>query len=63
MVIVAAWLLPLPAAVQVLITVFGSLSCLAKLIRFISSMIKAYKETNEPQRTGNKYLDRYLDRY
>ena len=39
--IIAAWLLPLPVALQVLITVFGSISVLWSIAKIVVKCIEA----------------------
>ena len=55
--IVAFWFLPLPLPLKILMTVFGSLHC---LVRIITACVKAYKKQNESKKTGIPTLDRFL---
>ena len=58
--IIAFWFLPLPLALQILMTVFGTLHC---VIRLVSACVKAYKEQQRkraPQKTGYNLLDRFI---
>jgi len=55
--IIAFWYLPLPLALQILMTVFGSLHCIAVILRAI---VAAYKKQHEPQKTGIPTLDRFI---
>ena len=55
--IIAFWFLDLPLALQVLMTIFGSLYCLFKIIRAIA---RAVNESDKPRRTGNDLLDRFI---
>ena len=56
--IIAAWYLPLPLALQICITVFGSLHCLFSLIRLV---VKLLKKSDEEQ--ANDLLRKYLPRH
>ena len=58
--IIAFWFLPLPLALKILMTVFGTLHC---VIRLVSACVKAYKEQQRkraPQKTGYNLLDRFI---
>jgi len=55
--IIAFWFLDLPVALQVLMTVFGSLYCVFRIVRAI---IRAVEENNKPQKTGYDLLDRFI---
>lgn len=55
--IIAFWNLNLPLALQVLMTIFGSLYCLFKIIRVIA---RAVNENNKPRKTGYDLLDRFI---
>ena len=54
---IAFWFLDLPLALQILMTVFGSLHCIFAIIR---ACVKAYNKTHEPKKTGIPTLDRFL---
>jgi len=58
--IIAFWFLPLPLILQVLMTVFGSLSCLARTCRAI---VKASKNNKPVTRTGSSYASDLVDRF
>ena len=54
---IAFWFLPLPLALQVLMTVFGSLHCLFAIIR---ACVNVYNKRHQPKLTGYDLLDRFL---
>lgn len=56
---IAFWFLPLPVALQVLMTVFGSLSVLFSIIKICANV---YKKRHKVQRTGYSLLDKFLDK-
>ena len=56
--IIAFWYLDLPLALQILMTVFGSLHC---VFRLIGLCVKAYKNSNKPKKTGIPTLDRFIE--
>lgn len=58
LVIIAFWCLDLPLALQILMTVFGSLHC---VFRLIGICVKAYKNSNKPKKTGIPTLDRFIE--
>ena len=55
--IISFWFLDLPVALKVLMTVFGSLYC---VFRIIGAIAKAANENNKPQKTGYDLLDRFI---
>ena len=62
--IIAFWFMynagAIPLALAVLMTVFGTLHC---VIRLVSACVKAYKEQQlkrAPQKTGYNLLDRFI---
>lgn len=56
--IISFWCIPeLPLPLKILMTVFGSLHC---VVRIISACVKAYKKQHEPKKTGIPTLDRFL---
>lgn len=57
--IIAFWFLPLPLALQILMTIFGSLNCLVKLIRGIVKGKQDYDKKHR-RKIGYPELDRFL---
>jgi Sec-independent protein secretion pathway component TatC len=57
--IIAFWFLPLPVALQVLMTIFGSLSVLYSIIKIC---VNVYNKRHQPRRTGYGLLDKFLDK-
>ena len=57
--IIAFWFLPLPLALQVLMTIFGSLSVLFSIGKIIYNCYKRY-HGGQPRKTGYAALDRFL---
>ena len=45
-------------ALAILMTVFGSLHC---VFRLIGICVKAYKNSNKPKKTGIPTLDRFIE--
>ena len=58
--IIAFWFLPLPVAIQILMTIFGSLSVLSRLIIAIR---KASKETSKPHTPMDNQISSIVDRF
>ena len=57
--IIAFWFLPLPLALQVLMTIFGSLSVLFSIGKIIYNCYKRY-HGGQPRKTGYATLDRFI---
>ena len=56
--IIAFWNLPFSnPTLPILMTIFGSLYCLFRIIRVIA---RAVNESNKPQKTGYDLLDRFI---